>query len=145
MTLQTTPPVPQPCQASRSPTTIKEVSREVPSPCYICHRQHEESHRIRNTVDISAIFEIWSFQTKPGNFLLSAVKEVTLPVPTCKTWLSSHTHREEMQQEKRLTLHSALCLLSTFCKWGAWNRAVSRDTGASPPGAQSQGNTDWKN
>lgn len=57
MTLQTTPPVPQPHQASHGPTMRKEVSREVPSLCYIGSME-KESHRIRNTVDIGAIFEI---------------------------------------------------------------------------------------
>lgn len=34
----------------------------------------EENHLIRNIVDVDAIFEIWTFQTKPGNSLLLAFK-----------------------------------------------------------------------
>lgn len=100
------------CHSPVKPATVQPQERKLAETCHLpvtygTGSMKKESHRIRNTVDISAIFEIWSFQTKPGNFLLSAVKEVTLLVPMCKTWLSSHTHREEMQREKRLTLHSA--------------------------------------
>lgn len=82
------PLVPQPSQGSHNLTIRNElVQRLVPHvnkemPFLQLNRppaaQRRKNHLVRNTVDAGAIFEMWTFQTKSGNSLLLALKEVTL-------------------------------------------------------------------
>lgn len=83
MTLQTTPPVPQPHQASHGPTMRKEVSREVPSLCYIGHRQHGERKSPHQKHSWHRCY-IWNLNFSDQAWEFSAVgskRSDTLPPP----------------------------------------------------------------
>lgn len=147
------PLLPQPHQASENSTFRKkflhrlapQVNKEMP---FLQSNRppaaEEENRLVRNTVDTRAVFEMWTFQTKPGNSLLLAFKKKKWPSWCQGVRLDGQaTQRGDLTEERAMPSFSHL-ITERLHVPGTLHTVVSKETGPSLTELIGQGNKDWK-